>query len=210
MTLSDLKSLYQAFEFARATKNDDIIIEDVALNRGSVIVAYSDASWANAEQCRSQLGVLALLTSPTVLQRTTAAAVLDWRSGRSTRVCRSTLAAEASAADEGYDRGCFLNMFISELLYNIPAHRCQHRLLHLHVVDAKSLYDVVVSDTPNLADKRSLVNIRAIQEVVDGERIRWVPTQVQWAHGLTKHSAELQLVLHDWLQKPVVILRDDV
>ena len=85
MALSDLKSLYQAFEFARTTKHDDIIIEDVALNRGSVIVAYSDASWANAEQCRSQLGVLALVTSPTVLQRTTAAAVLDWRSGRSTR-----------------------------------------------------------------------------------------------------------------------------
>ena len=172
-------------------------------------MTYSDASWANAEQCRSQLGVLVLLTSPTVLQRTTPAAVLGWRSGRSTRVCRSTLAAEASAADEGCDRGCYLNMFVAELLYNIPAHRCPHRLLHLHVVDAKSLYDVVVSDTPNLADKRSLVNIRAIQEVVDSERIRWVPTHVQWADGLTKHSTDLQVALHSWLQKPVIILRDD-
>ena len=208
-TLGDLKALYQALEFARATKNDGIVLEDVALNRGSTIVTYSDASWANAEQCRSQLGVLVLLTSPTVLQRTTPAAVLDWRSGRSTRVCRSTLAAEASAADEGCDRGCYLNMFVAELLYNIPAHRCPHRLLHLHVVDAKSLYDVVVSDTPNLADKRSLVNIRAIQEVVDSERIRWVPTHVQWADGLTKHSTDLQVALHSWLQKPVIILRDD-
>ena len=76
-------------------------------------------------------------------------------------------------------------------------------------MDAKSLYDVVVSETPNLADKRSLVNVRAIQEVVDAERIRWVPTFLQWADGLTKHSAELQLMLHTWLQKPVVTLRDD-
>ena len=183
-TVGDLKSLYQALEFARSTKNDGIIIEDVALNRGSVLVTYSDASWANAEMCRSQLGVLVLVTSPGVLQKTAPAAVLDWRSGRSTRVCRSTLAAEASAADEACDRGCYLNMFIAELLYNRPAHRCQQRLLHLHVVDAKSLYDVVVSDTPNLTDKRSLVNVRAIQEVVDAERIRWVPAFLQWADGL--------------------------
>ena len=99
-------------------------------------------------------------------------------------------------------------MFICELLYNVPAHRCQQRLLHLHVVDAKSLYDVVVSDTPNLADKRSLVDVRAIQEVVDGDRIRWVPTDVQWADGLTKQNAELQLSFHRWLQRPVAILQD--
>ena len=125
-TVGDLKSLYQALEFARSTKNDGIVVEDVALNRGSVIVTYSDTSWANAELCRSQLGVLVLLTSPNALQKTTPAAVLDWRSGRSTRVCRSTSAAEASAADEGCDRGCYLNMFIAELLYNLPAHRCSH------------------------------------------------------------------------------------
>ena len=79
------------------------------------------------------------------------------------------------------DRACYINLYVSELLYNVPSDRCQARLLHFHVIITKSLYDVVVSDIPNLVDKRSLVNIRAIQEVVivDGERIRWVPTGVQ-------------------------------
>ena len=53
-TVGDLKSLYQALEFARSTKNDGIVVEDVALNRGSVIVTYSDASWANAPNCAAR------------------------------------------------------------------------------------------------------------------------------------------------------------
>ena len=43
-TLTDLKMLYQALDFAHATKEDGIVIEDVALNRASTIVTYSDAS----------------------------------------------------------------------------------------------------------------------------------------------------------------------
>ena len=142
-------------------------------------------------------------------QKTSPAAVLDWRSSRSTRVCRSTLAAEACAADDACDRGSYVNLFLGEILYNVPAHRCQNKLLHLHVVDAKSLYDVVLSETPNLTDKRSLVNVRAIQEVISGEQMRWVPTHLQWADGLTKQSEELQIKTHLWLQSPHVILRED-
>ena len=206
-TVGDLKSLLEALDYAKSTRSQGFIIEDVALNRGSVIVSYADSSWANAEQCRSQFGVLVVVTTPAALQREAPAAIMDWKSGRSTRVCRSTLAAEASAADEGCDRGCYLNRFISQLLYNIPAHRCQEYLHHLHVTDAKSLYDCVVSESPNVSDKRSLVNIRAIQEVVDGQRIHWVPTSLQWADGLTKSSPDLRATFRKWLQKPRVILR---
>ena len=148
-----------------------------------------------------------MVTSPTALQWEAPAAIMDWKSGRSTSVCRSTLAAEASAADEGCDRGCYLNRFMSQLLYNIPAHRCQKYLHHLHVTNAKSLYDCVVSKSPNVSDKRSLVNIRPIQEVVDGQRIHWVPTSLQWADRLTKSSPDLGATFREWLQKPRAILQ---
>ena len=62
------------------------------------------------------------------------------------------------------------------------------RLGQLAVTDAKPLYDCVISDSPNLSDKRSLVNIRAIQEVVPGSAFHWIPTSLMWADGLTKHS----------------------
>ncbi|CAE7223119.1 LZTR1 [Symbiodinium necroappetens] len=86
------------------------LIPDVPVNKASVVLSFSDASWANAEHCRSQCGVLVLLCGPTVLQRPAPAMLLDWRSCRSTRVCRSTLAAEASASDEGCDRAAYVNL----------------------------------------------------------------------------------------------------
>ncbi|CAE7840841.1 RE2 [Symbiodinium necroappetens] len=206
-TLADLKALYEAVNFASATKDNGFIIPDVPVNTSSVLLSLSDASWANAENCRSQCGVLVLLCAPHVLEKPAEAMLLDWRSSRSQRVCRSTLAAEASAADEGCDRGVYINLFLSEILCNVAAHKVKPRLSQLAVTDAKSLYDCVVSDSPNLSDKRSLVNIRAIQEVVPGSSFHWVPTQLMFADGLTKHSKELQQTMHDWLQQPKVTLK---
>ena len=210
-TLGDLRDLYQAVDFARETRDDGFVIPDVPINKSTVILAYSDASWANAEQSRSQCGVLIVLCSTAVLQKTVPATVVDWKSCRSQGVCRSTLAAESCAADEACDRSAYISMFLGEILYNeAPAHRVGAQLHNLAATDAKNLYDVVVSDSPNLSDKRSLVNIRvnrAIQEVVSGERFHWIPTTFMWADALTKQSVELQCTMHEWLQNPTATLK---
>ena len=97
-----------------------------------------------------------------------------------------------------------MNLFMSELLYRTPAQRVTPKLHQLAVTDAKSLYDCVISDSPNLTEERSLVNVQAIQEVVSGDRFYWVPTHLMWADGLPKHSKELQQTLHSWLQAPLI------
>ena len=207
-TVDDLSCLFETVSFLKETRSEGIVMRDVAFDENSVIIGFSDSSWANASDCRSQFGTLTLLSSPDVLHKTVPAGILDWKSGRSQRVCRRTLAAEASAADESCDRGSFLNMFISEIVFNVPAHRVGPRLRHLHVVDAKSLYDCAVQENPNLADKRSLVNIRAIQEVVPASNLHWVPTHLQYADGLTKVSKELRSTFRDWLSRPIVVLTE--
>ena len=111
-TVQDLKALYGTVAFLSETNGKGIVMNDIPINTGSVIVSYADSSWANCEDCRSQFGTLALLTTSKAQQTTTEASLLDWRSGTSSRVCRSTLAAEASAADESVDRASFLNMYI--------------------------------------------------------------------------------------------------
>ena len=63
------------------------------------------------------------------------------------------------AANEAVDRSSFLNLFISEILTGVAAHQVQPQPRHLCVTDAKSLYDVLEPETPNLTDKRSLVNV---------------------------------------------------
>ena len=89
-------------------------------------------------------------------------------------VCRSTLAAKAIAADVA----SFANHFLGEIILDIPAHQ----------VGDISLYDTVVSANPSLQDKRSLVNVKSIQEYVNQRRTRWIPMHIMMADGLARTS----------------------
>ena len=140
---------------------------------------------------------------------TTYGMMVDWKSGRSTRVCRSTLAAEASAADEATDRATYLNAFLTELFTNEPAYKAKCIMDQIQVTDAKSLYDCLVSENPVTTDKRSLINIRSVQQHVEPKNVHWVPTRLMHADGLTKLDKTLQENLRVWCMKPWCQLRDD-
>ena len=98
---------------------------------------------------------------------------------------------------------------MSEIFYNEPSHVVGCRLDRLQATDAKSLYDAIISTNPSLSEKRSLVNIRAIQECLTPQQTRWIPTEIMWADGLTKLSPTLRLRLLQWLQDPVIQLIED-
>lgn len=102
--LEHLKVLFEAIEYLHQTSDDGLVFQDIPFNASTTMVAYSDASFANARKSGSQIGLVIGLTTPDVLERPTTLTVVDWRSTRSPRVCRSTLAAEATAADEAADR----------------------------------------------------------------------------------------------------------
>lgn len=203
-TIHDLKALAETLQHAKNTQELGLVIQDVPVNKESVLMTYTDASWANAAHSTSQMGILVTLTTPDVTSKVTKAALLDWRSARSPRVCRSTLASEASAADEGSDRSAYLNMMLSEILFCEPAHRAGCRLDNLQATDAKSLYDALLAVNSTLTDKRSLVNIRAIQETLGPKQTRWIPTDLMHADGLTKMNPILRDNLLRWLQYPTI------
>ena len=208
-TFHDLKRLYETVEYVRSTRKVGITYQDVPFDRSSTLVTFSDSSWANnSTSLKSQFGLLILLTRPQVTEVPMAGTLLDWRSGRSSRVCRSTLAAEACASDEGADRAAMANYVISETLYNEPAFRVGLRVHSLLVTDAKSLYDCVVAENPNLSDKRSLVNIRSVQETVSPRQMHWVPTELMRADALTKLDSSLLVEFTKWLMKPIIQLKE--
>ena len=206
--LSNLKTLYSALDNTKDTSDKAFVLPDVPLTPATVLVSYSDASWANAQDLRSQFGVIVMATVPQVTQTPCQGFLLDWKSGKSSRVCRSTLAAEAMAADEAVDRSSYLNLFLTEVLTGEAAHKATPLLRNLHAVDAKSLYDSIVQENPQTTEKRILNNIRSIQETIDPNGIHWVPTSLMRADGMTKLPTELMESLHSWPQAPWVVLRE--
>ena len=130
-------------------------------------------------------------------------------------MCRSTLASEASAADEGSDRSAFINMMLSEFLYAEPAHKAGCRLDNLKGTDSKSLYEGLPAVNITLTDKRSFVNTsdtrnagsEANEMDSDGfDACRWVDeieshSAVQIAHV----AQESDLATHGWNDYEVTI-----
>ena len=156
----------------------------------------------------SQYGVIVTLTPSQVSEAVTPCAVVDWKSGRSARVCRSTLASEACAADEGTDRGSHINAALSEILYLKPAHQLGSRMSQKQCTDCKSLYDCVIAENPAVSDRRSLLQIRSVQQSVHPHGMHWVPTTKMHADGLTKEDKRLRDALNLWLRSPWAQLRD--
>ena len=190
-TYQDLQHMYQAVNFLHETSEEGIVMNATDLNEQSIAVTYADSSWANAAGSASQHGMLILLASPRVIDRIESGTLVDWKSSRSTRVCRSTLAAESSAADTAVDRASFISYILSEIFQNESSFRLSHILRQIQVTDCKSLYDVLCSENPNCEDKRTIVVLRSIQQHVQRCDVFWVPTFLMWADSLTKLSDKL-------------------
>ena len=190
--------VYQYVKYARSTSGQGIRMLPVPFNRSSVLLAYGDSSWCNAVDYTSQFGVLVVITPPQVSERTCPALLLDWKSGRMQRSARSTLAAEANAADEASDRLAFCNYFCTELFYQIPAYKGTMKMEMKQATDAKSLYDLLIAENPAPLEKRSMVAVRSVQQTLPAQAIHWLPTNITHADGLTKLDMRLQQALATW------------
>ena len=207
---AELAQLYETVDYAKSRPDDGLIFQDVSISLASVIVGYADSSWANAQQCASQQGSIILITTPHCTEVPTKSNLVDWKSNRSARVCRSTLAAEAIACDDCVDRAYYTNMVLMEILTGTKAHKDseRRRLTQLQVTDCRSLFDAISAENPRTTEKRTYIDIRSIQEFVGPKTIHWTPTHVMWADGLTKATKQLRQVMADWLRKPYIQLKE--
>ena len=204
-TTKELSELYEFIKVVKLTESLGLSYYPVPWNRATTIVGYSDSSWANAPGHKSQMGVLVMVTSPECTQKKCPASVLDWKSTRSPRVTRSTLASEANAMDECADRCVFTNYFMTHLLWPEVAND-QLKMSHLQATDCRSLYDAVISPAPSLTEKRTIVTVMSIQDYLKEEQVRWVPTDAMWADALTKVDVTLIERFQRWLAAPFVQL----
>ena len=192
----------------KATDDVGLLIRPIPLDSETVVVSYGDSSWANAQNYKSQEGIAIVLTTREALEGLDRCVLLDWKTTRTPRVVRSTIAGAAYAADDAINRAYYTNCVMTEIISGEPVVKTGPKLLHVHATDCRSLFDAVISANPSTEEKRVLMAVRAIQEALDPKWFRWVPTGLMVADVLTKDSDALRWAFLPWLREPTCRLRE--
>ena len=206
-TYENLEMAYRLIRYARETSDSGIVINPVDIKK-LLFVGYGDISWANAERLRTQTGKLVVVTTTDAFTGSSPGSIMDWRSTRTKRVVRSTLAGETIAADVAADHTYYVAAFFEEALYQRKATSKKLTLPCVICRDRHSLYDAVLKVQATLEECRTLIDLLSIKEVVGESGIHWVPTHEQHADGLTKMDRKLLFELTAYMLATYVVLRE--
>jgi hypothetical protein len=141
------------------------------------VVVYCDASFANAEGYRSQLGFAVLMVDDD-----NNANLVHYGSQRCTRVARSVMAAELHGLIVGFDNALLVSEMVSEIL--------GRKVRTDAIIDSKTVFDTVTR-LSNTLEKRLRIDAYALQESHrNGEltALLWIPSAQNVADALTKEN----------------------
>ena len=204
-TVESLLQLNKLLKEAKQSEDWALQFRPIDLEK-SMVVVFSDASFANTEGLRSQAGYLVFVAEDTALTADGGrASLMDWRSHKIKRQCRSTLAAETMSLDAAVDSGLYIREILAEALIQdyVP---CQSGRLPASFIpmaaatDCRSLYDLLVKDSAlsTTQEKRLAIDIGGLKETAAefdeqqeqlAEVYKWVDTHHQMADHLTKQKA---------------------
>ena len=193
---------------------------DVDLRNG-VILHLADSGHANGtpernEQMRyrSVGGYFILIADRRILDGDEVRCnILTFHSGQTKRVCRSTLAAEASHLAEAVESGDWITVLLEEALTgNIDLKNWSkviEQRQRVYITDARSVFDYLQKDaTSTSTDKRMAIEGALLRETVrkDGASVRWIDGMQNIANVLTKHNAEKD-TLREFLRTGMMTLQ---
>ena len=194
---SAVHDLRQTFDF-------EMTFQPIDYNRGGLVVV-SDAALGNvklngsddgtpAEKVFSQACAFVLLADDDLLAgREGKFNILDARSHRIPRVCRSSYSAETLGAEEAMDMGLLCRGFVAGVRDYLTVGKLSERSLDkvplTLVVDAKDVHDKGNSDTASYGTQKSLAFVVAWMRAVlrrPNTCLRWTATQNMWVDAGTK------------------------
>lgn len=176
--------------------------------KGSGLLVVADASLGNVVRSGgvgndpmarvfSQASYFVLVADAELLAgREGSFAVLDARSHRLARVCRSTFGAELYSTEEAFDVGTYCRGVIAES----RGHSLQARFVDAMVTtvpltvvtDAKDVYDKGTSDTPSYGSQKSLAfSVAWLRYTLQQEQteLKWTSTENMWVDAGTKEMS---------------------
>ena len=179
-----------------------------ALRVSSICVGCAvDAGHANGEGApdaietyRSCGGYVLMLADEAILQdKSVPVAILDWKSGMTQRVCRSTLAAEAAHLANAVEIVDWTAVLLRETLrtyVDLRNWQLEARAVHrFWATDAKSVFDYCTKEGTSMSkDKRMAIEGALLREVLREERttLRWIDGSQNVADVLTKLGVDKQ------------------
>lgn len=171
-----LKDCVMANKLLRKAKGcEPFHVSNLSLNMDDLhLVVYCDASFGNLRDNGSQAGYVSFLVDSKNMN------VLEYKSRRIKRICRSTFGAELLSCNEAVDQILYIRDFLCEL-----------GLVDLKVKifsDNKSLKDNLNSLTSNPQEKRLRIELANLRDLLASNKIsiNWIAGSDQLADVLTK------------------------
>ena len=193
-------------DFQDALKLHQKLLQEASVGRGCLrypalqlqegqrpyLVTYFDASLGKEKDGKSQLGHIHFMTSEDAIEVPRAAVAIDFNTSKSTRVVRSSMAAESASMSLAVDRHLY-NRLLIQMLWDGPFAlgpdwRSQVTVGGSVVTDARSLYDHLNTTGQVPSERQTMLDLMVAREVLEQDlfKLRWVPTHRQHADGLTK------------------------
>lgn len=173
-----------------------------------VVATFFDASLGKEDQGKSQLGAMHFVANRKLTEGPAPACLVEFTSSKSTRVVRSSMAAEACSMS----LALYMRLLLWMLLtgdQRVPAEwRDQLRVPGYMVTDAKSLYDHLISTGQIPTERQTLLDLLICKELEEKKVIvmKWVPTYRQFADFLTKMMAPI--LWHQFMKTQRIALKE--
>ena len=156
------------------------------------VVTYFDASLGKEQDGKSQLGAMHFLTTKDVASGPQDAALIDFTTSKSSRVVRSSMAAESCSLSLAVDRHLFIRLLLDMMVrgkYEVGSEwRSQMKTQGSIVTDAKSLFDHLQTTGQIPSERQTMLDLLVAKDMLEqgAYHLHWVPTHRQHADGLTK------------------------
>ena len=216
-TVGEMLEVNKVLRFAKETSVIPLKIRGHGSLKDLRFGAYTDASWSTRPDGTSQGGWLIFVATEEEMSgsKPFPLTVVDWASKKLTRVCRSSLAAEAQTMATAVDQLEWTKTMFALMLWPNQKPDNEEVMKWLGespmITDARALYDASTSMSPGakLAERRTAIEIQICVERMQaaGGALRWCNSHQQLADGMTKASARSKLA-HE-LQRGVHCLRYD-
>ena len=154
-------------------------------------LSYFHASVGKEQDGKSQLGVMHFITTEEARQRPTLAAAIEYSTSKSTRVVRSSMAAESASMSMCIDRHLYGRIVLDMMLWGYRDLDEQWRTMQVAggvVTDARSLYDHLGATGQIPAERQTMLDLMVARHYLEAGayELFWVPTHKQFGDGLTK------------------------